>query len=137
MLGPVAQLGSDGTKPGGARMGRRSFLKSAAALSSLSTAAASWLNQIEIWFSILAGNALHGASFTSPTQLREFINAFVVAYNENARDQPLLEKSAAGDVEVGQLCATSRLLLRPARVVSFWLQAEVQIAAKLHPQYPR
>ena len=27
---------------------------------------ASWLNQIEIWFSILSRAALHGASFTSP-----------------------------------------------------------------------
>ena len=69
----------------------------------------------------LGGNALHGASFTSLTQLRAAIDAFVAAYNENARDQLLLEKSAAGDVEAGQVCATSRLLLSPAKV-SFWLR---------------
>ena len=30
---------------------------------------ASWLNQVEIWFSILEGQSLHGASFTSVAQL--------------------------------------------------------------------
>lgn len=46
---------------------------------------ASWLNQVEIWFSILEGQSLHGASFTSVAQLREHIDAFINAYNENAR----------------------------------------------------
>lgn len=46
---------------------------------------ASWLNQVEIWFSILAGAALTGASFTSPQQLREAIDAFVIAYNAKAK----------------------------------------------------
>jgi transposase len=46
---------------------------------------ASWLNQIEIWFSILAGAALHGASFTSPRQLRTHIDAFIASYNETAK----------------------------------------------------
>jgi transposase len=45
---------------------------------------ASWLNQIEIWFSILSGAALKGASFTSPKQLREAIDAFIAAYNGKA-----------------------------------------------------
>ena len=38
---------------------------------------ASWLNQVEIWFSILQGKSLHGASFTSVKQLREHIDAFI------------------------------------------------------------
>jgi transposase len=46
---------------------------------------ASWLNQVEIWFSILEGKSLHGASFTSVAQLREHIDAFVEAYNETAK----------------------------------------------------
>jgi transposase len=46
---------------------------------------ASWLNQVEIWFSILEGQSLHGASFTSVAQLREHIDAFIKTYNENAR----------------------------------------------------
>ncbi|HSU55844.1 MAG TPA: IS630 family transposase [Candidatus Dormibacteraeota bacterium] len=44
----------------------------------------SWLNQIECWFSIMSRAALKGASFTSPRQLREAIDAFVQVYNENA-----------------------------------------------------
>ena len=46
---------------------------------------ASWLNQVEIWFSILAGKSLHGASFTSVAQLRQHIDAFIEAYNETAK----------------------------------------------------
>jgi len=46
---------------------------------------ASWLNQVEIWFSILEGKSLHGASFNSVAQLREHIDAFIEAYNENAK----------------------------------------------------
>ena len=45
---------------------------------------ASWLNQVEVWFSILSSNALAGASFTAPRQVREQIDAFVAAYNQNA-----------------------------------------------------
>jgi transposase len=45
---------------------------------------ASWLNQIEVWFSILSRAALKGASFTSPGEVRDAIDAFVVAYNEDA-----------------------------------------------------
>lgn len=44
----------------------------------------SWLNQVECWFSILSRQALQGASFTSPRQLREAIDAFVAVYNEKA-----------------------------------------------------
>ena len=45
---------------------------------------ASWLNQVEIWFSILARSALNGASFTSVIQLRQAIDAFIAAYNPTA-----------------------------------------------------
>ncbi len=45
---------------------------------------ASWLNQIEVWFSILSRAALKGASFTSPGEVRDAIDAFVAAYNEDA-----------------------------------------------------
>jgi transposase len=44
----------------------------------------SWLNQVECWFSILSRQALRGASFTSPQQLRQAIDAFVEVYNEKA-----------------------------------------------------
>jgi transposase len=45
---------------------------------------ASWLNQVEIWFSILARSTLQGASFSSVTQLRAAIDAFIEAYNTTA-----------------------------------------------------
>ena len=45
---------------------------------------ASWLNQVEVWFSILVSQALAGASFTSPRQLRKRIDDFTGAYNEDA-----------------------------------------------------
>lgn len=45
---------------------------------------ASWLNQIEIWFSILWRRALRGASFTSPCQVRKAIDDFVAVHNETA-----------------------------------------------------
>ena len=45
---------------------------------------ASWLNQIEVWFSILSRQALRNASFTSPQQVRQAIDRFVEAYNPTA-----------------------------------------------------
>jgi len=44
----------------------------------------SWLNQVECWFSILSRQALRGASFTSPQQLRQANDDFVAVYNEKA-----------------------------------------------------
>lgn len=46
---------------------------------------ASWLSQVECWFSILGGQSLCGASFTSVAQLRKHIDDFVASYNETAR----------------------------------------------------
>ena len=45
---------------------------------------ASWLNQVEIWFSILARSTLMGASFASVADLRAAIDAFIQAYNATA-----------------------------------------------------
>jgi transposase len=45
---------------------------------------ASWLNQVEVWFSILQGQSLSGASFTSLQQLQEHIDAYIKAYNDRA-----------------------------------------------------
>jgi transposase len=45
---------------------------------------ASWLNQVECWFSILSRQALQGASFTSPLELRKAIDQFVTVYNQTA-----------------------------------------------------
>jgi transposase len=46
---------------------------------------ASWLNQVECWFAILAGQSLQGASFTSVEELRRHIDAFIATYNQSAR----------------------------------------------------
>jgi len=46
---------------------------------------ASWLNQVECWFSILGGLSLSGASFTGIAQLRKHIDDFIASYNQTAR----------------------------------------------------
>lgn len=46
---------------------------------------ASWLNQVEIWFGILSRKALRGASFKNVAELRQAIEAFIAAYNPNAK----------------------------------------------------
>jgi len=46
---------------------------------------ASWLNQIEVWFSILSRQALKHSSFRSARELRERIDAFIHAYNQRAQ----------------------------------------------------
>lgn len=45
---------------------------------------ASWLNQVECWFSILWRQALDGANFTSPRQVRQSIDKYLAAYNPEA-----------------------------------------------------
>ena len=44
---------------------------------------ASWLNQIEVWFSILSRQALRGLSATSPADVCRAIDAFTIARNAN------------------------------------------------------
>jgi hypothetical protein len=46
---------------------------------------ASWLNQVEVWFSILQRQSLCEESFTSVKQLRQHIDAFIDAYNAGAQ----------------------------------------------------
>jgi transposase len=48
-------------------------------------ASASWLNQIEIVFSLLQRKTLSGASFKTKDQLREAIEAFIRKHNERAK----------------------------------------------------
>ena len=45
---------------------------------------ASWLNQCEIWFSILERGALQGGNFTHTQQVRDAIDNFTEAYNPKA-----------------------------------------------------
>ena len=46
---------------------------------------ASWLNQIEIVFSLQQRKTLNGASFKTKDQLREAIEAFIRRHNERAK----------------------------------------------------
>ncbi len=46
---------------------------------------ASWLNQIEVWFSKLSRDALRGASFTSTGQLRQAIDQYIAVHNAHAK----------------------------------------------------
>jgi transposase len=43
---------------------------------------ASWLNQIEIWFSILVRKLLRRASFLSRADLKASIESFITYFNE-------------------------------------------------------
>jgi transposase len=45
----------------------------------------SWLNQIEIWFSILSGKSLKGGSFRSVQELIAHITSFIADYNDQAK----------------------------------------------------
>ena len=45
---------------------------------------ASWLNQVEIWFNILARKVLRGASFDDTDALARAIELFIKTYNESA-----------------------------------------------------
>lgn len=46
---------------------------------------ASWLNQVEIWFGIFSRKALRGASFASPSELRQRIEDFIARYNPKSK----------------------------------------------------
>lgn len=45
---------------------------------------ASWLNQVEVWFSILSRQALKHSSFRSPREVRDRIDSFIQSYNRDA-----------------------------------------------------
>jgi len=45
----------------------------------------SWLNQIEIWFSILSGKSLKGGLFGGVLELIAHIDAFIASYSEDVR----------------------------------------------------
>jgi hypothetical protein len=48
-------------------------------------ASASWLNQVKIWFGIMSRKVLRGANFRNFVELRAAIQAFIAAYNPNAK----------------------------------------------------
>lgn len=46
---------------------------------------ASWLNQVEVWFSILSRSALRGSSFTSIQEVCAAIDRFIQTYNRHSK----------------------------------------------------
>ncbi|HSH78012.1 MAG TPA: transposase [Herpetosiphonaceae bacterium] len=58
----------------------------------------SWLNQIEIWFSILVRRALRRGNFPSVAALRERILAFIAYYNQTAKPFRWTYKGRPGDL---------------------------------------
>ena len=80
---------------------------------------ASWLNQVEIWFSILQAKSLRGASFTSVEQLRIHMNDFIDAYNEHSKpftqhwiESQLTDQEMAGEGRRG-VRLSNRIQFRP------------------------
>lgn len=65
---------------------------------------ASWLNQVETWFSIITQRAIRRGSFRSVRQLVEKIERFVAAYN--ARSQPFVWTATADSIlqKLQRLC---------------------------------
>ena len=59
----------------------------------------SWLNQVEIWFSVLQGQSLTGASFTTVEDLQEHIDAFIATYKRLPRRSPGLRKGSPAPVQ--------------------------------------
>src|SRR5260370_13750220 len=57
---------------------------------------ASWLNQVEIWFSLLLRKTLIGASFKGKEPLREAIQAFIATTNRNRRPFPWPKRAVKG-----------------------------------------
>jgi transposase len=61
---------------------------------------ASWLNQVEVWFSTLQSRSLANISFTSVRQLRNHIDTFVASYNQPA--VPIVWDQVRGSPEASQ-----------------------------------
>jgi len=67
---------------------------------------ASWLNQIECWFSILQGQSLADASFTSVEQLMQHISDFIESYNETAEPFEWTKSKVTSAASRGDVSAT-------------------------------
>ncbi|MHC2278870.1 transposase [Bradyrhizobium diazoefficiens] len=74
---------------------------------------ASWLNQVEVWFSILQGQSLSGTSFTSLKQLQEHIDAYVNAYNDRAEPFVWTKKHETRQIRLTRDHLRRRAPIRP------------------------
>jgi hypothetical protein len=93
---------------------------------SFTSRSAFWVNQVEVWFSILQGQSLGGNSFTSLKQLEQHIDANMNAYNDKA--EPFLaapihvcvaryENKSKADTVIGKHAPThfSQRIFQPIR----------------------
>lgn len=65
---------------------------------------ASWLNQVEIWFGIFSRKALRGASFSSPSELRQRIEAFIANYNPGCKPFKWRKREVVGSQLRDNIC---------------------------------
>jgi transposase len=112
---------------------------------------ASWLNQIEVWFSILAARSLKGACFASRSELIAHIDSFIADYNEHADPfvwtksavhqktlKPIFDSALAQEVERTRQSARRRrrgttcfgLAISRRRSTAHWAAARRQRHAK-------
>ena len=73
---------------------------------------ASWLNQIELWFSILVRRLLKRASFASVAELQERVRAFIDYFNRTwAKPFQWTYRASPGDRTNDKLHYSSRAAL--------------------------
>jgi transposase len=65
---------------------------------------ASWLNQVEVWFGIFSRKALRGASFSSPSELRQRIEAFIANYNPGCKPFKWRKREVVGSQLRDNIC---------------------------------
>jgi hypothetical protein len=82
---------------------------------------ASWLNQVEGWFSILQGKSLTGASFTSVEQLKEHIDAFINADPANEPGQSAMGRTAHPFATIGFDLLYALVIVRLERRDLVWI----------------
>ena len=84
----------------------------------------SWLNQVEIWFSLLVRRRLKRASFTSVDELRERLLAFIDYFNKTMA-KPFKWTYAGRPLVAYPLAASTRNKLAPSCTRSFTLALDI------------
>jgi transposase len=89
---------------------------------------ASWLNQVEIWFSMLSRQALRNVSFQSRDELRKRILQFIDTYNRTARPFNWTSK--------GQPLAGRRVKVNVQRTWGTQRRRSIPPASRMEDHYP-
>jgi hypothetical protein len=80
---------------------------------------ASWLSQVEVWFSILHGQSLSGTSFTSLEHLQEHIDAYINAYNDRDAAGARLDQEKGPSTQIQRPPYHSTLIPDPRLCICF------------------